>query len=139
MEGFVTVSQAAKIKQVTRQAIYLAIRLKRLKAYRHDDHWKVFLVDLNEYDNNRYSRVYHSTLDGKPVFDEAKGYFSVLKASRMINVTKQQLYYAIRKKWLKVTRKNAAIVVHVSDLFKYKETYLTNDLTLKSLYREKIQ
>lgn len=131
MESYVSVSEAARIKKVTRQAIYLAIRLKRLKAYRHGDRWKVFLVDLKAYDLKRFSRVYHSTIDGEPVFDEEKGYFSVHKASAMINVPKQKLYYAIRRGALKAIRKKAALVVHVSDLLEYQSQFLKNECTAK--------
>lgn len=120
MDGYVSVSEAARLKKVTRQAIYLAIRLKRLKAYKHNDQWKVFLLDLKEYDEKRFSRVYHSSINGEPIFDEKKGYFSVDKASKMINVPKQKLYYAIRTGMLKASRKKAAWVIHVSDLLEYQ-------------------
>lgn len=131
MEGYVSVSQAARIKNVTRQAIYLAIRLKRLKAYKHEDQWKVFVMDLNQYDQNRYSRLHHSVYEGEPIYDESKGYFSVDKASKMINVPKQKLYYAIRTKRLKAQQKRSSWVVHVSDLLKYKDDFLPKDCTTK--------
>lgn len=131
MESYVSVSQAAHIKQVTRQAIYLAIKLKRLKAYMHDDKWKVFLSDLREYDANRFSRIHHSTINGEPIFDESKGYFSVEKAAKMINIPRQKLYYAIRTGMLKASRKKAAWVVHVSDLLSYESQYVKKDYTKK--------
>lgn len=120
MIGCVSVSEAARIKNVTRQAIYLAIQLNRLKAHKFGDRWKIFLSDLKDYDDKRFSRVYHSTIDGVPVFDESKGYYSVEKASQLINVARQKLYYAIRTGALKATRKNCAWVIHVSDLLEYK-------------------
>lgn len=130
MKGYVSVSEAAKIKNVTRQAIYLAIRLKRLRAYRHEDKWRVFLVDLNEYDERRYSRIYHST---EPIFDDHK--ISVEKASQMIKVPKQKIYYAIRTGLLKATRKNSSWVVLVSDLFHYQsELPNEKDLTVSRAY-----
>lgn len=132
MEGYVTVSQAAKIKNVTRQAVYLAIKLKRLKAYRHNDRWKVFLTDLKSYDDKRFSRVYHSTVNGKPVFDESKGIVSVERAAQLINVPRQKLYYAIRSGKLKATRKKAAWVVNVLDLFAYHHTSPRKNLPARS-------
>lgn len=131
MEGCVTVSEAAKIKDVTRQAIYLAIRLKRLRAYKHDDKWKIFLVDLNDYDSKRFSRIHHSVFEGEPLFDESRGYFSVDKASKMINVPKQKLYYAIRTGVLKASRKRAAWVIHVDDLFEYQKSLSKKEFTVK--------
>lgn len=120
MEGCVSVSEAARIKKVTRQAIYLAIKLKRLKAYKHGDRWKVFLVDLKQYDANRFSRLHHSTFRGEPIFDESKGFVSVDRAALMINLPKQKIYYAIRTGMLRATRKKAAWVIRISDLLEYQ-------------------
>lgn len=131
MEGYVSVSEAARIKKVTRQAIYLAIRLNRLKAYKHEDRWKVFLVDLKAYDDNRYSRLYHSSIDGEPIFDEEKGYYSVEKAAKMISMHKQKLYYAIRTGVLKASQKKSAWVIHISDLMKYLSQISKNNCTSK--------
>ncbi len=131
MDGYVSVSEAARIKKVTRQAIYLAIRLKRLKAYKHDDRWKVFLVDLEQYDSRRFSRVFHSSVDGKPIFDEEKGYFSVDRASKMINVPKQKLYYAIRRGTLPARRVRASYVIHVTDLLEYQSGLSKTNCTEK--------
>lgn len=131
MDGYVSVSEAARIKKVTRQAIYLAIRLKRLKAYRHEDRWRVFVVDLQAYDEKRFSRIHHSTFNGEPIFDESKGYFSVNKAAKMINIPTQKLYYAIRRGMLKASRKKAAWVIHISDLLQYESQYVKKDCTAK--------
>lgn len=129
MNGYVSVSEAARIKKVTRQAIYLAIRLKRLKAYRHEDRWKVFLMDLKAYDDNRFSRMHHSTYNGEPIFDEEKGYFSVDTAAKMINIPKQKLYYAIRTGRLKASRKRSAWVIHVTDLLRYQDKFSKSNCT----------
>lgn len=124
----VTVSEAAKIKNVTRQAIYLAIRLKRLKAYRHEDQWKVFLSDLDEYDSHLYSRSMHSS---EPIFDEANGLISVDKAAKLIAVPKQKLYYAIRTNMLKAMRKRAAWVIKMADLLEYQSHLIKKDYTAR--------
>lgn len=131
MSTCVSVTEAAKIKGVTRQAVYLAIRLGRLKAYRHEERWRIFRKDLDKYNNNRYSRLYHSTVDGEPVFDEDKGYFSVDRAAQLIGIDTQKLYYAIRSGKMKATRKRAAWVVNVEDLFRYQAKYLKKDLAAK--------
>jgi excisionase family DNA binding protein len=69
--------------------------------------------------------------EGEPLFNEEKGFFSVDKASELIGVVKQKLYYAIRTGMLKATRKGAAYVIHVDDLFTYQAEYLKNDCTAK--------
>jgi excisionase family DNA binding protein len=130
MDSYVTVSEAAKIKKVTRQAIYLAIREKKLRAYKHGDTFKVFLMDLVEYDRQRYSRV-NSVIDGEKVFDEEKGCVSVEKAAQMISVPRQKLYYAVRKGMLKSTRKGNSYVINIQDLFQYQDKYLNKNFTKK--------
>lgn len=131
MKTCVSVSEAAKIKKVTRQAIYLAIRLKRLKAYMHADRWKIFLTDLKDYDQNLFSRLRHSTYAGKPIYDDEAGYYSVDKASKMLGVPSQKIYYAVRTGILKATRKNAAWVIHVNDLLKYQDHLLKKSVGKK--------
>lgn len=129
MDSYVTVSEAARIKKVTRQAIYLAIRLQRLKAYKHNDGWKIFKVDLEDYDNNiRYSRI-QSTYKGELIFNEDKGYISIQKAAEMLGIPVQKLYYAARTEKLKAVRKRASWVIYVPDLFEYQDKYLKKELS----------
>ncbi len=123
MNSCVTVSEAARIKKVTRQAIYLAIRLKKLRAYKHGEKWKVFRLDLDEYDNQRYSRA-TSTYNGELIFDDERGLISIEKASQLVGVPKQKLYYAARTGKLKAERKRASWVVSVKSLFQYQDEFL---------------
>lgn len=130
MDSYVTVTEAARIKKVTRQAIYLAIREKKLRAYKHDDTFKVFLMDLVDYDRQRYSRV-NSVIDGEKIFDEEKGSVSVERASQMIAVPRQKLYYAVRTGMLKSIKKGNTYVIKVEDLFEYQDKHLNKDFTKK--------
>ena len=52
----VSITEAARINNVTRQAIYVAIKLKKLKAKKETTRWTIDLNDLEEYRNNKYSR-----------------------------------------------------------------------------------
>jgi hypothetical protein len=132
MESYVSVNEAARIKKVTRQAIYLAIRLKRLKAYTDGNKkLKVFLLDLEAYDERKFSRLYHSTIDGERVFDDEKGLFSVDTASKLVNINQQRIYYAIRKGKLKAHKRKAAWVVHVNDLLEYHKQMVKSNFTEK--------
>ncbi len=128
MSGFVSVSEAAKIKNVTRQAIYLAIRLKRLKAFKYNEKWRVFLEDLTQYDKERYSRL-RVFIDGQPLFDESKGFISIDKCSNITGIPKQKLYYAARKGTLKAVRKRSSWIVHLDDLFRFEKNLLKKELS----------
>lgn len=130
MDGYVTVSEAARIKKVTRQAIYLAIRLKKLKAYKYGDTWKVFRMDLKEYDKQRYSRI-TSTHNGELIFDDSQGLISIDKAAEMLGIPRQKVYYAARTGKLKAQRKKSAWVIAVEDLFRYENEFLKKEFTKK--------
>jgi excisionase family DNA binding protein len=54
---FVTLSEAAKINNVTRQAIYVAIKQKKLRAYKNPTRWIIDLDDLDDYRKMKYSRT----------------------------------------------------------------------------------
>ena len=119
----VSITEAARINGVTRQAIYVAIKQQKLKATKHATRWVIHLDDLEEYRKGKYSRE-KSTFEGELVFDNEKGYFSVNQVAKMLNIPAQKVYYATRVGLLKATRKRAAWVVHVDEVRRYKEEYL---------------
>jgi excisionase family DNA binding protein len=120
---FVTLSEAAKINNVTRQAIYVAIKQKKLRAYKNPTRWIIDIEDLDQYRKLRYSRS-KSMHNGELVFDNKKGFYSIQQASQILDVPYQKIYYATRIGLLKASRKGSAWIVHSDDLNKYKETYL---------------
>jgi excisionase family DNA binding protein len=120
----VSITEAAKINNVTRQAIYVAIKQKKLKATKDSTRWSISLSDLEEYRNNKYSRT-KSVFGGELLFDNDKGYYSVNQVALMLNVPAQKIYYATRVGQLKATRKGAAWVIHVDEIRQYKEKYLS--------------
>jgi excisionase family DNA binding protein len=120
---FVTLSEAAKINNVTRQAIYVAIKQKKLRAYKNPTRWIIDVEDLDQYRKLKYSRT-KSMHNGELIFDNKKGFYSIQQASKMLNVPYQKIYYATRIGLLKSTRKGSAWVVHADDLKKYQDSYL---------------
>lgn len=119
----VSITEAARINNVTRQAIYVAIKQKKLKATKDSTRWTIHLDDLEEYRNNKYSRT-KSMFDGELLFDSGKGFYSVNQAAKILGVPAQKIYYATRVGLLKAHRKGAAWVVHTDDLKLYQESYL---------------
>jgi excisionase family DNA binding protein len=120
---FVTLSEAAKINNVTRQAIYVAIKQKKLRAYKNPTRWIIDIEDLLHYRKLKYSRT-KSMHNGELIFDNEKGFYSIQQASKMLKVPYQKIYYATRIGILKATRKGSAWVVHSDDLKRYQESYL---------------
>jgi excisionase family DNA binding protein len=120
----VSITEAAKINNVTRQAIYVAIKQKKLKAFKDTTRWTIDLEDLEAYRKQKYSRS-KSMFNGELLFDNQKGYFSVNQAAKILNVPAQKIYYATRIGLLKASRKGAAWVIHMNDIKQYQEAYLS--------------
>lgn len=119
----VSITEAARINNVTRQAIYVAIKQKKLRAHKDSTRWTIDLNDLEEYRRQKYSRA-KSTFDGELLFDNNKGYYSVNQVAKMLGVPAQKIYYATRIGMLKAIRKGAAWVIHMNDVKEYQEKYL---------------
>ena len=119
----VSITEAAHINNVTRQAIYVAIKQGKLKATKGATRWMINLDDLAEYRRQKYSRT-KSMFDGELLFDNDKGFYSINQAAKMLGVPAQKIYYATRVGHMKAVRKGAAWVIHMNDLKQYKESYL---------------
>ncbi len=124
----VSITEAARLNNVTRQAIYVAIKQNKLKAYKDATRWTIDLNDLENYKKQKYSRT-KSMFAGELLFDNQKGYFSVNQVAKMLNVPAQKIYYATRVGLLKAIRKGAAWVIHSSDMKGYQENYLDKKTT----------
>ncbi|MGM0439813.1 MAG: helix-turn-helix domain-containing protein [Chlamydiota bacterium] len=119
----VSITEAARINNVTRQAIYVAIKLKKLKATKEMSRWVINVKDLEEYRKNKYSRA-KSTWNGELLFDNNKGYYSINQVADMLGVPAQKIYYATRAGLMKAHRRGAAWVVNASSVEEYRENYL---------------
>jgi excisionase family DNA binding protein len=119
----VSITEAARLNKVTRQAIYVAIKLNKLKAKKETTRWTIHLDDLEEYRKQKYSRS-KSMFNGELLFDNGQGYYSVNQVAEMLNVPAQKIYYATRIGMLKASRKGAAWVIHSDDVKGYKADYI---------------
>jgi len=124
-KGLVSITEAARIHNVTRQAIYVAIKSNKLRAHKDTRKWMIDLADLREYKRLKYSRT-RSMYDGELLFDNGKGFYSVNQTAKLLNVPAQKIYYAARSGYLKASRKGAAWVIHESEIDSYKEKHLAS-------------
>jgi len=120
---FVTLSEAAKINNVTRQAIYVAIKQKKLRAYKNPTRWIIDLDDLESYRKMKYSRA-RSLHNGELLFDHKKGFYSIQQTAKMLNIPYQKVYYATRIGLMKAVRKGSAWVIHIDEIRNYQDNYL---------------
>lgn len=119
----VSIAEAAKLHQVTRQAIYVAIKAKKLRAHKESRFWMIDVNDLKQYQTLKYSRT-KSFFDGELLFDNSKGFYSIGQVAKMLDVPAQKIYYATRVGYLKSSRKGAAWVIQTSAIEEYKQKFL---------------
>lgn len=131
----VTITEAAELHDVTRQAIYVAIKLKKLKATKKTSRWMIDVEDLETYRRERYSRL-KSTFNGELLFDNGKGFYSINQVARLLKVPAQKIYYATRVGQMKAQRKGVAWVIHSTDVDSYKQK-LEDKATEKRNLKEK--
>lgn len=127
----VSITEAAKLNKVTRQAIYVAIKQNKLRATKKT-RWEIDVKDLEEYRNNKYSRT-KSVYEGKLLFDNASGYYSINQVAKMLNVPAQKIYYATRTGMITGTRKGAAWVIHIDAINRYKNEYIARKAAMKQV------
>ncbi|SYX08672.1 DNA binding domain, excisionase family,Helix-turn-helix domain [Chlamydia poikilotherma] len=125
----VSITQAAKLHNVTRQAIYVAIKQKKLRASK-TTRWEIDLKDLEDYKRNRYSRK-KSLYQGELLFDNNRGYYSVNQVADMLGIPVQKVYYATRTGTMRGERKGAAWVISQSEIDRYKSDYLNKQTAKK--------
>ena len=123
LKKVVSITEAARINNVTRQAIYVAIKQGKLKASKDSTRWTIHLDDLEDYRKQKYSRS-KSMHEGELLFDNKKGYYSVNQVAKMLGVPAQKIYYATRIGLLKAHRKGAAWVIHIDSVKEYQQNYL---------------
>lgn len=115
-----TLTEAGQYARVTRQAIYVALKAKRLKATKLNNRWKIKKEDLDEYRGNKYNRDLRKQ-NGELVFDMEKGHFSVPQVCKVLSASLNRpyslnhLYYLIRSGKVKAFRKGYAWVIHKDD------------------------
>jgi hypothetical protein len=122
MFNTIGINEAACITNVTRQAVYIAIKKEMLKASK-EGRWQISLDDLDEYRKNRWNRV-KSIRDGKPLVSAEKGEYLVRQIAEKLGIPEQKIYYAIRCNTLKSKRRGSSYIITIEDALEYKEKYL---------------
>lgn len=120
------ITEAATINGVSRQAIYIAIKKRKLKAHKDNSRWEITPEDLETYRQEKYSRS-HSLFEGKLLFDKSQGLYSVRDVAKKLNIPVQKVYYSIRAGLMKATQKRSAWVIHEDEIKSYQEKQLNTN------------
>jgi excisionase family DNA binding protein len=119
-EPLLTMSQAARKNGITRQAIFFAIKMKRLDAKKENGTWLISESALKEYSEKKYCRS-KSRKEGELIFDKQKGFYSITEAAKILNKNVNHIYYLVRMGKLKTHRQGSAIVIEDKELHNYVE------------------
>lgn len=117
---YLTVSEAAQKHNITKQAIFFAIKMKRLSASKENNIWLISQDALKEYFDTKYCRS-NSKKEGKLIFDKAKGFYSITEAADFLGKNTNNIYYLVRTGKLKSHRHGTAIIIQDVELYKYAE------------------
>ncbi len=125
------ISQAAEISNVTRQAVYVAIRQGRLEAAK-EGRWQITAKALDEYKKNRWNRM-NSIVDGKPLVSKEKGEYLARQIAENLNIPVQKLYYDIRCNKIKYSRRGNSYIITLEDAIEYKNKFLKDKYFKKAV------
>ena len=106
---------AAKIANVSRQAIYKAIKTNRLKADLRNGRYYISEKDFIEYRWARKDSLCKE-IDGELIYDIAKGRVSPYQASRLLGVNKNRVYYLLRSSKLAYTKIGFLYIIKLNDI-----------------------
>lgn len=118
-----TITEAAKVRNVTRQAIYLAIKEGRLKVIKRGKLQKVKLESLIDLEKTRYVRA-AKVFQGEDLYSDKKGVISPPKAAKLMNVGVSVVYNAIYSGKLKATKKGRSWIIYAKDLIPLQSSCL---------------
>ncbi len=124
-DQFYSLAEAAKYSRVCRQAVFLAIQKKQLKAEKRMMvgaggkrrlQWVINRKDLDAYRSSKYNRE-KRIVDGEKLFDIENDRWSVLHASKVLSemlgraYPAAHIYYLIRYGKLRAHKKGNAWVI----------------------------
>lgn len=115
-EDKINMKEAAEIAHVTKQAIYMAIRKKRIKAWMEKGQWITTSSELQAYRESKHTPE-NRLHEGKQIFDIEEGKFSVSQAATLIShylktpYPRNKLYYLIKIGELPASRIGSSYIV----------------------------
>lgn len=120
ISSLLTISEAAKEARVSRQAIYVALRDKRLKGFQHHRKWFINKTDLDFYRSQKYIGDNRKN-NGEPIFDLEKGLYSVHQLSKFMSeglrrpYPMQRIYFLLNRGRIRAHRVGAAWIIMKED------------------------
>ena len=111
-----TITEAAKQLNITRQAIYMAIKGGKLKASTDLKQYLIDKQDLEEYKATKYDRQARLKINGKPL---GKDWLTMTSAERLTGIPRANLYYATYNGLIKHEKIGSNYIYKQKDLEQY--------------------
>lgn len=129
----ITSREAMNLLGVSRQAIHIAIKHKRLPAKKDDrGHYLLNVDDLDLYIKGKWNRHETVMVNGVKVFSKDSGAITPQDAAKRLGVPVQHVYYAIRMAYLKKTSVGQNLIITEEAVRNYAESPM-----FKQRHREK--
>jgi excisionase family DNA binding protein len=90
-----SITEAAKYARIGRQAIWIAIKNKKLKAIKKGRLWRIKPEDIDAYRKNKYNREAR-TINGEPVYNIEEGLYSVQHVARIFSHVLKRPFLTVR-------------------------------------------
>lgn len=116
MEKLLSVTQASHFLNICYQAVYRAIKKKKIDAKKISGSWFTTESALKDYFLHRFQRSRTRKSDGELVYSPDRGTYSPSQLAKIFNVKVSRVYYCIRSNKLKSHRHKQAYVIEVEDL-----------------------
>lgn len=120
-EDLLTLKEVADACHLSKQAVYVAMRKKKIPVVMIKRTWHMKRRDFDAYRENKYNRDEKLDDEGNPVFDVHKGTFSAMQVWKVISATLrrpftlQRLYYLLRTGELKSSKNGCSWVIQKED------------------------
>lgn len=112
----VTLTIAANILGITRQALALALAHKRIVGTKVKGRWFFERDEVDRYKKDKYNRRLTRNIDGTLRFRPEEGIYSPALLAEACGVQPQKIYYLLYSKKLGFTRKGSVYIISVKDL-----------------------
>ncbi len=123
MRDYLTLSEAAKLHEVGRGAIFAAIKCGRLKGELIDGRWRIKYEDLEEYERKLFIRENTSSYNGRKMYEKGRAY-SVKQVAKDMGCTKLHIYYLLKRGELKYEKLGGQLVISQESIDQFKTTKL---------------
>ena len=113
-----SIAECAEKNFISRQSIFRAISMNRMKAKKRDNVWHITQNDFDEYIKNRHSRKF-STYNGKLIYSDEL--LSAPTVAKMFDVDLNRIYFMLKKNAIPHKRVRTAYLIKKDDAMKAKK------------------